>query len=153
MYIHLVGIFLESSGGTVVRAHSGLMARRKLISPACLSPAEISRPLRQTLQRVYRLVLCPGSEKRLFGLPCSTQPSPMGNIWHVLSGYHSSVGRCQLPSGATQTHTDPHTHTRMHTVSEASLQIRAAEVLLPHITLRPRETPTARAGYAVNGAL
>lgn len=49
MYIHLMGIFLESSSTAVVRAHAGLMARRKSISPACLSPAEISRTLCQTL--------------------------------------------------------------------------------------------------------
>lgn len=133
MDIHLIGIFLESSSGAVVRAHSGLIALRKLISPASLSPAEIVRALRWTLQQVYRLVLC--SEKKVFGQPCWTQLSPMGNIWLVLSGYHSFVGRYQLPSGATQTH--------MLTVSEASLQIRAAEVLLPHITLQPLETPKA----------
>lgn len=143
MDIHLIANFLESSSGAVVRAHSGLIALRKLISPACLSSTEILRPLRRTLQQVYRLVLC--SEKKVFGQPCWTQLSPMGNICLVLSGYHSSVGRCQLPSGATQTH--------MHTVSAASLQIRAAEVLLLHITLQPRETPEARAACVVNGAL
>lgn len=94
MYIHLMGIFLESSSAAVVCAHAGLMARRKSISPACLSPTVILCTLCQTLQRVYRIFLLPDSEKRVLGRPHWTQSSAIWNIWHVLSV--------------------PHTHTHMH---------------------------------------
>lgn len=108
MYIHLMGIFLESSSAAVVCVYAGFMARRKSISPACLSPTVILCTLCQTLQQVYILFLLPDSEKRVLGRPRWTPSSAICNIWHVFSGYHLSVSRCQLPSGAT--HTSTHTH-------------------------------------------
>lgn len=111
MYIHFRNIFSESSS-TVVRTHFGVMAHRELISPACLSPTEISLSLCQILQRTRT---SPLAGKRLSATALN---SIIANQEHMVR----LIGAATPLSAAANSGPVP------HTLSEASLQIRAAEV-------------------------